>query len=48
MSRLQRGIAITVGAKLVLLGVLYALFFSPAHRPPVDAGEVAGRLLPPR
>lgn len=48
MTRLQRGIAIAIGTKLLLLGVLYALFFSPAHRPPTDPGDVAGRMLPTR
>lgn len=38
MTRLQRGIAITLGAKLVLLALLYALFFSPADRPPMTPG----------
>ena len=48
MTRLQRGIGITLGAKLALLALLYALFFSPADRPAMTPCGVAERLLPSR
>lgn len=35
---------VVVIAKLALLALLYALFFSPAHRPDVDADAVGRRL----
>lgn len=39
-AALLRRIALTIAAKLALLTALYLLFFSPSHRPPVDAGAV--------
>lgn len=42
---LLRRIALTIAAKLALLIALYLLFFSPSHRPPVDAGAVDRLLL---
>ena len=48
MTRLQRVIAIALAAKLLLLGLLYELCFSPAHRPSVAVGDVTARLLPTR
>jgi len=42
---LQRELVLFVGAKLVLLAILYALFFSPVHRPVIDAvAHIAGAL----
>ena len=34
-----------IAAKLALLTALYLLFFSPSHRPPIDAGAVERLLL---
>lgn len=44
-AALLRRIALTIAAKLALLTALYLLFFSPSHRPPVDAGAVDRLLL---
>lgn len=41
---LRRHLIAVIAVKLVLLALLYALFFSPAHRPDVDADAVAHRL----
>jgi hypothetical protein len=35
-------------AKLALLAVLYLLFFSPSHRPHIDAAAIVQRFLPSR
>jgi len=44
-AALLRRIALTIAAKLALLTALYLLFFSPSHRPPIDAGAVERLLL---
>jgi hypothetical protein len=41
---LRRHLGWVIAAKLGLLALLYLLFFSPPHRPDVDA-EVMGRRL---
>ncbi len=42
---LRRDLVLLLAAKLALLSVLYALFFSPAHRPAIDiAAHIAGTL----
>ncbi len=42
-SALRRDLVLLVAAKLAMLAVLYALFFSPAHRPAIDpAAHIAG------
>lgn len=47
-AALLRRIALAIAAKLALLTALYLLFFSPSHRPPVDAGAVDRLLLQAR
>jgi hypothetical protein len=42
-----RDIAVAVAVKLVALAVIYALFFSPAQRPAIDAGRVLDALTGP-
>ena len=42
-----REIAVAVAVKLVALGVIYALFFSPAQRPAIDAERVFETLTGP-
>jgi hypothetical protein len=45
-SALRRDLVLLVAAKLAMLAVLYALFFSPAHRPAIDpAAHIAGTFL---
>ena len=40
---LRRDLLLLVAAKLAMLGILYALFFSPAHQPAIDAAaQIAG------
>jgi hypothetical protein len=40
---MRRDLVILIVAKLALLSVLYCLFFSPAHRPAIDAvAHIAG------
>jgi hypothetical protein len=40
---LMRDLARLTVAKLAILGLLYALFFSPSHRAPIDPAErIAG------
>ena len=46
--RLRAGTFITIVLKLAILVLLYTLFFSPAHRPHVDAGAVADHIFPSR
>ena len=46
--RLRAGTFITIVVKLAILVLLYTLFFSPAHRPHVDAGSVADHIFPSR
>jgi hypothetical protein len=41
-------VAIALVAKLALLAVLYLLFFSPSHRPHIDAAAIVQRFLPSR
>jgi len=41
---LRRHLIAVIAVKLALLTLLYALFFSPAHRPDVDADAVGRRL----
>ncbi len=42
---LRRDLILLLAAKLVLLTILYALFFSPAHRPAIDImAHIAGTL----
>jgi hypothetical protein len=48
IARLRRHLVLVIAAKLVLLALLYALFFSPAQRPDIDAGGVADRFFAPR
>ncbi len=36
-AALRRDLVLLLAAKLAMLGILYALFFSPAHRPRPDA-----------
>ncbi|MBS0576852.1 MAG: hypothetical protein JSS45_10615 [Proteobacteria bacterium] len=45
--RLRVQLAIAIAAKLVLLVLLYALFFTSTQRPPVDASAVASRFFSP-
>ncbi|ROU04466.1 cytochrome oxidase putative small subunit CydP [Lysobacter enzymogenes] len=47
-AALLRRIALTIALKLALLTALYLLFFSPSHRPPIDAGAVDRLLLQAR
>ncbi|MGH6882992.1 cytochrome oxidase putative small subunit CydP [Hypericibacter sp.] len=42
-----REIAVAVTLKLVALGVIYALFFSPSQRPAVDAERVRETVIGP-
>lgn len=44
-SRLRRDIGWLLLAKLAVLLLLWALFFSPTHRPPNDPAAVAERML---
>jgi hypothetical protein len=42
-ASLRRDLALLVVCKLAALAVLYALFFSPSHRPAIDvATHIAG------
>ena len=42
-SKLARDIALALAAKLAALVVIWAMFFSPPHRPPADAARhIAG------
>lgn len=42
-AALRRDLALLVACKLAALAVLYALFFSPSHRPAIDvAVHIAG------
>ena len=42
-ASLARDLPLVVGLKLLALVVLYLLFFSPSHRPPIDpAARIAG------
>lgn len=44
---LMRDLARLTIAKLAILGLIYALFFSPSHRQPIDPVErIAGAALP--
>ena len=43
---LRRDLVLLVAAKLAMLAILYALFFSPGHRPAIDpAAHIAGTFL---
>jgi hypothetical protein len=42
--RLRRHLGWVIAAKLVLILLLFALFFSPSQRPGIDAPGVAERL----
>jgi len=42
-----REIAVAVTLKLVALGVIYALFFSPSQRPTIDAERVRETVIGP-
>ena len=41
---LRRHVGWVIAAKLLLIGLLFGLFFSPADRPGIDAPGVAERL----
>jgi hypothetical protein len=42
-AALRRHLVLLVAAKFMMLAVLYALFFSPGHRPPIDvAAHIVG------
>jgi len=42
---LRRDLVALVAAKLVFLAILYALFFSPSHRPVIDpVAHITGAL----
>jgi hypothetical protein len=43
--RLRRGIGWALVVKLIALIVLWAFFFSPAHRPDVTAESVGAQLV---
>lgn len=43
-ARLRRHLAWIVALKLVLIALLFALFFSPQHRPDIDAEAVDRRI----
>jgi hypothetical protein len=45
--RLRRGIAWTIALKLVALILLWAFFFSPAHRPEMTPERVESQLAAP-
>lgn len=45
-SPLAREIVVALAVKVAALVVLWALFFSPDHRPAVDPGAVADALAP--
>lgn len=43
---LRRDLVLLVAAKLAMLAILYALFFSPGHQPAIDpAAHIAGTFL---
>ena len=44
---LRRHLTVLVALKLAALALLWALFFSPAHRPRVDPQTVGQRLAAP-
>lgn len=44
LRRAKRHLAWILIAKIGLIALLYVLFFSPAHRPDVDADAVGRRL----
>jgi hypothetical protein len=45
---LMRDLARLTVAKLAILGLIYALFFSPSHRQPIDpVQQIARSVLPP-
>jgi hypothetical protein len=43
---LRRHVAVLLLMKIAALALLWALFFSPAHRAPVDGAAVSRHLLP--
>ncbi|HVO15897.1 MAG TPA: hypothetical protein VMV26_11820 [Alphaproteobacteria bacterium] len=43
--RLGVELALFFAAKVVALGVIYALWFAPSDRPAVDAGTIASTLF---
>jgi hypothetical protein len=43
--RLGAELALFFAAKVVALGVIYALWFAPSERPSVDAGTIASVLF---
>ena len=43
--RLGVELALFFAAKVVALGVIYALWFAPSDRPTVDAGTIASTLF---
>jgi hypothetical protein len=43
---LRRHVAVLLLMKIVALALLWVLFFSPAHRAPVDGAAVSRHLLP--
>jgi uncharacterized membrane protein len=45
--RLRRGIAWTIALKLVALILLWAFFFSPAHRAEMTAERVESQIVDP-
>lgn len=43
-SRLRRHLAWVIALKIALIALLFALFFSPDHRPQIDPSGVSDRL----
>ena len=41
----RRAVALALGAKMLALGLIYALFFSPSHRPDARPDAIARALL---
>ncbi|MFP5440789.1 MAG: cytochrome oxidase putative small subunit CydP [Gammaproteobacteria bacterium] len=44
--RLTRHITLVLTLKVIALLAMWYFFFSPAHRPAIDAGRVDDRLFP--